>query len=384
MSRSAQTGCWTLCLAAVVFSACSCEGGKPPRVEKREWLPELLLALGETEATALGSVVSAAILSDGSVAVLDGMARSLRVADPAGAWAWTFGRRGAGPEEISDRPDAVLLLPTGELVLVDQGNARMTKLSAGGAVLDSWRLELPGVGRNWRSDGAEGFLHDTFTRPEVIVRRAPNSAVLDTLFRFEYPRPSLGTQARPLAPLFSPEGRWCLGPGGALVAAVSTEPVLHEVGPSGVRRELRLQNHRVALGASEKSRLLEIWQERLDFGDIPPRFAELIEVVMPERMPAMGHITCRPNGEIWVQRPPRLESMDPAVLAGGLMGGTGDRVWDRYRLDEGVLGSVRFPNVVRILGWGPEGAFLSVRRDPLGREILEKWRVSEERAGVRP
>lgn len=84
-----------------------------------------------------GRIADIEIGDDGSVFVLDGLNRTVRVFDQDGTEVRTFGRRGQGPGEL-ERPAKLLWGPYGNLWVLDLGNGRLTVFDPDGGLVATY------------------------------------------------------------------------------------------------------------------------------------------------------------------------------------------------------------------------------------------------------
>jgi hypothetical protein len=98
-----------------------------------------------------GRVVGFAVDSQGSIAVLDGMEKNVKLFDKTGAHIKTFGRDGSGPGEF-ETPAGILQDRTGRFWIVDPGNNRYTVFDADGAYVETRRRHrfINGMVFPWR------------------------------------------------------------------------------------------------------------------------------------------------------------------------------------------------------------------------------------------
>ena len=128
------------CTAAALLGGCD---DKPARPSVD--VPQL--ALTEVSrlqsATPFGRVADLEIGADGSVFVLDALARSVRVFDEDGRELRTLGRPGEGPGEFLG-PDRLLWGPEGNLWVLDLANGRLTEFTPGGDLMATYHpVDLP-------------------------------------------------------------------------------------------------------------------------------------------------------------------------------------------------------------------------------------------------
>lgn len=160
-----------------------------------EWRPERLVTLGElggfTGAPGpeeFGRVVSVLADEGGSIFVADGQAGDIRVFAPDGAFVRRLGRKGGGPGEIEGL-GRIAWLADDTLLVMDPGNARLTRLTAAGEDAGQWPwVRLSGTTR-FLFQGAPGELYVHTFRP----RRSADGGLDPVWVRYtsEGPRDSL-------------------------------------------------------------------------------------------------------------------------------------------------------------------------------------------------
>jgi hypothetical protein len=86
-----------------------------------------------------GEIVSLAMGPDGKIFVMDRQVPALRVYNPDGSYATTFGREGEGPGEYKQPDGGLNILSDGRVVLRDPGNARLQVYAPDGEPVGAWR-----------------------------------------------------------------------------------------------------------------------------------------------------------------------------------------------------------------------------------------------------
>jgi hypothetical protein len=90
-----------------------------------------------------GRIAGVVRFSDGRFAVGDAMSHSIRIFEPEGRFAGSFGRRGRGPGEFNGIT-GLLRIPGDSLVIVDSPN-RLTVLDPGGGLMGTSRFNPTGL-----------------------------------------------------------------------------------------------------------------------------------------------------------------------------------------------------------------------------------------------
>lgn len=106
--------------------------------------------LDASEEYEFGRISGVAVADDGSVAVLDALANTIRVYSEEGRYRYTIGRSGAGPGELA-RACCLAFDSDGQLWVRDGGNSRYSsyRLSAGGAHYVGQRRMAHGDVNRW-------------------------------------------------------------------------------------------------------------------------------------------------------------------------------------------------------------------------------------------
>jgi hypothetical protein len=119
----------------------------------KQWSAQRVLSLGENEGVTFGKISGLAVTPDGRLFVLDAMESRVHVFSAAGKLERTFGRRGAGPGELSNTA-AAILVSRGQLVVVDLLNQRVNLFAFDGTFVRSRRLSsTQGIPVAWAAAG---------------------------------------------------------------------------------------------------------------------------------------------------------------------------------------------------------------------------------------
>lgn len=107
----------------------------------QEWSARRVRAIGENEGLAFGRIAGIAWSPEGRLFVLDATESTVHVIAPDGKLERSFGKRGAGPGELSAYATD-LLVSRGEIVVVDYGNRRMNLFNTNGVFARSRPLDI--------------------------------------------------------------------------------------------------------------------------------------------------------------------------------------------------------------------------------------------------
>lgn len=367
------------------------------------------VAIGAEDAGAeyqFGRVAAATRLSDGGVAVFDGMANELRWFDADGRFVRRAGGRGGGPGEYQ-HVAWMRRLPGDSLVLHDMMAQRLTVLAPDGSVARSVnigaaagaapppsaegrgerRMTMTGLGR-YRVlapfgdgsllatvAGAPAMTEGRATRDSVVyLRLAPDGAVRDTIGTFAGDETQVSTTGgaggAPTSVMVGPppfgrttqvaaddSGFWLgttdryeigrFDAGGRLVRLVRrpVEPVPVTDADVAERKRLDLENMGT-VGAAQSAAFRRMVEARWEGAVIPPA------------MPAHGPMLAGADGRLWVR-----ETAPPADETPR---------WVAFRDDGTMLGTVALPPRFRALEFGADYV-LGVRRDDLDVERVELY-----------
>jgi hypothetical protein len=109
--------------------------------QTQQWTAQRVLRVGEEEGVSFGRISGVAAAPDGRFFVLDHAESRVHVFSPAGKLERTFGRRGAGPGELSAYAMNVFF-SRGQLLVVDPMNRRLNVFGLDGTFVRSRQLEM--------------------------------------------------------------------------------------------------------------------------------------------------------------------------------------------------------------------------------------------------
>jgi hypothetical protein len=170
-------------------------------VAAQQWTAQRTLLIGEDQGIAFGRIGGVAAAPDGRIFVLDAAESRVQVFSPTGKLERTFGRRGAGPGELSALPMGLFLLGN-QLAVIDALNQRVSLFDTQGTFVHSRPLSLTqGVPAGWAAAGNRlVYLARPINLPAQVAAQMGgikqhtvlsfdprNDAAPDTLFRMTLP-----------------------------------------------------------------------------------------------------------------------------------------------------------------------------------------------------
>lgn len=255
-------------------------------------------------------------LADGGVVVLNGGTSELRFFDSTGHHTRTFGRAGTGPGEFR-RPAGLLWFGADTLMVADYGTARISLVSAAGALLEA--ISLRGVfgggllgrladgsfvfsaGPGYSPGAQTGRRRD----PTHLVRVSREGSVLDTLGSFPGPETLVEGDAQRVMVTSAPFGRgtYFAVAGGRVFVGDNAEYRVR-VYADGRRLERIVQraHEPIALTAAEVDRE----KAQRTRSTTNQQFLAQLERMfqrdrLPETLPAHGRIAVDADGRLWVR-----------------------------------------------------------------------------------
>lgn len=277
-------------------------------------------------------VVSDVMAVDRDIYILDDMSGVVHAFALDGTFLRTLGRAGSGPGEIRRMSGARLAPgPPDSLVVMDYGNGRVhvfpRDVGVPRTIVPDGGVDLESV---WIADGVSGF-HEVdagVSGSGFVLRRSEQGAVEDTLVHIAgWAARPLGTQPRPLAPLYPPRVHWTRDAEGTLALGMDRGESVYRL--RGTRAAGTFEHGLRArpLTVEDRRALRDAWERRLALGDIPLGFARRIEVSFPEEMPRYAGLLSATGDTLLVQLPSVASDVDPEDLAGGVLAWMGGAEW---------------------------------------------------------
>lgn len=290
-----------------------------PRAEAPQWPVTRVATIqpgAMTDGMPFGRIADLEIGDDGSVFVLDGLNRTIRVFDQEGGEVRAFGRRGRGPGEL-EQPAELLWGPGGNLWVLDIGNGRLTAFSPAGDLLATYTpsdmptffplavgfagqdiLRWVGVTSPDPARPAAAWVETKVENEQVMPIRQSDLPFVEWPLLFKH---STSEISLVLPVPFSGEPLFAFGPAGQLWYAYSAEPQVHRWATSGdfdltVGRDLRP----TMVGAADREEALaraELDEVRSNLGQ-----AGIAEIsgLIPEARPFYAGLFLDDAGALWV------------------------------------------------------------------------------------
>ena len=307
---------------------------------------EHLLAIGQEGGApeySFGSVAGLDVLSDGTIAVLDGHAGEVRTFAPDGSFVRRIGRRGEGPGEISGEGALALVgVEPRDFLVPDVMTQALTVYSLDGEVVRSDRFDIQQLYvPEWRPTGdLEPVVRVSTPGAEAIARYSlvgAEGALGDTLAvaaRTPGMEASDGRQ-----PLWQDHLVWSFEKPDVVVSGWMFTPqfTVHRGGEAV--RTVSWEHEAARLTPEEQDVVLGIVASGMgtDAESMPAEFRAQLR--LPEQLPAMADIEVA-GDLVLVQRVRPVAAMDLRVIYTFKAAGFGARIWDVFSLDGDYLGEL--------------------------------------------
>lgn len=366
-TRSAARGRWFAAALLAAGGVGGCESGsddgrKPQReveagveavrhgglgdYERPAFAVERLLAIGQEGGApeySFGRVAGVDVLSDGTIAVLDGLAGEVRTFAPDGSFVRRIARPGEGPGEISGEGTlALVAVGPREFLLPDVMTQALNVFSLDGEVVRTARFDIQQIYiPEWRpTDDLQPVVRVSTPDAEVVARYSLGGAeggLADTLAvaaRAASLEASDGRQ-----PLWQDHLVWSFDKPDLVVSGWMFTPqfTIHRGGE--VVGTVSWEHEAARLTPEEQEMVLGIVASGMgtDAASMPDAFRAQLR--LPEQLPAMAGIEVA-RGLVLVQRVRPVADMDLRVIYTFKAAGFGDRIWDVFSLDGDYLGEL--------------------------------------------
>ncbi len=351
-----------------------------------------------------GNLVGVDASDDGRIVTLDQGAGRVRVFSAEGDLLHAFGRVGGGPGEISQAVQVttgVLVDETGSVVVPDLGNARISRFSLGGEVLDAAPFDMAAVGipilfardadrqvvAQFRTLSVPGqpTMGEGNGADDRIVRMDPVTGDFLPLARVRAGETfSFGAGGMPSFMIFAPEPVWAVLGDGRVATGVNHEYSLslHAASgsaeaPAAVESIVRRTVRSAPVTEGHKNEMRAVFRRSFEESGqpIPEEIVEQIvgSMEFAPTWPALAALLAGPDGTLWVQvvDAGRLDDLTPEALQSGAFG---SRNWDVFDAGGGYLGVVQVPEGFTALRFVAD-ALYGIHADDLGVQRVMRLRL---------
>lgn len=324
-----------------------------------------------------GVIRQAILLSNGNIAVADGLAAEIRVFDTGGGHLLTFGGRGEGPGEFTNL--WTIAESAGDsIAAVDAAGERISIFTSAGTFARSFAIpRIPGASFpnviGWLEDGP--FLIATRTRSpsrdtrdqstQLLYAADRHGEILGTLG--EFPGERLGGNGLGLA--FG--GRAVFATGGTLAwyGHSSRFELMGYDATGSLRRVVRLDRALRPVTDTDISRARAEVEEGLR-GMTGPAVERMLATEFASTHPVHEAILSDRVGNLWAERYRDQFAEDP-----------GPQVWDIFDADGRLAGQLEAPAGFRITAVGARSV-VGVHADSLGVETVRLYRLQRGSGGA--
>lgn len=356
------------------------------------WVVEEDLRIGTAEGEPeyqFGQIIGLDVDDEGRIYVMDQQAREVRVYGPDGRFMHSMGKAGSGPGELSPNAGPVFVGPDGTVTVPDLMNQRINLYSPLGEPTGSTPLQMTdGIPARWLKASNHDLIQQSmvmaFPGMEVepknlVLRRNPRGAVLDTLLVLPVGETVDFSSGQPRFRLFSPEAMWALTLDDRLIHGQNDEYRLKILSADGtIERIVEKPRERRPVTAGDQAafrRLIgKAWE---DAGMQPAMIENMMQGVnFAEYYPAYVNLLGGPEGTIWAQS---VQTPETVEQQGGTfdMQDMGGPTWDVFDADGHFLGMVRMPDRFTPMFFSSDQAYAvyGVQRDDLDVQYVARVRV---------
>ena len=334
-----------------------------------------------------GRIGDLAVMPNGNIAVIDQLARVVRVFDARGRFIRTIGRPGKGPGELSINSNGIYALPGDSLLVLDPGERRMTVFAPDGTVGRVTLLPPAPIGQGWLRlpDGrflmrglTIGRAEGRFTFWDALLAVQADGAATDTLFVFDHAKTDLGGPGRIRIQLIVNNPTWARLDDGRIAWTALDRSYVQVHDSTG--RLLSRISHAAWVAkpvtAADKAAMVELLRIKLKALGGDASFADSPQVEAPPVFPAISTVRAGPRGTIWVQLMGPVESIDHmAINARDRADFLGGSTWHVLDSSGRFRGAIELPPRFRIFRV-TDDALYGTARDDDGVERIVKLRLS--------
>lgn len=358
--------------------------------EDESWTVEQDLVIGTAEGEAhfqFGQISGLDVDADGRIYVMDQQASEVRVFDDDGAFVLAMGQAGAGPGELSQGAGPVFVGPGDTVAVPDIVQQRITRYTPTGETAASHPLPMTGgIAARWMEDRDHTLVQQAVVMQfpgqeeveprNLLLRRAPSGAILDTLLELPVSRTVSFAGGQPSITLFESEPMWAIDHEGRIYWGVNSEYSLKVHSADGELERILARDHErrpvTSSDQTEYRRIIEgLWRDQ---GMNAQALAMMSQALnFAEFYPAYANLMAGPGGTLWIQR---IQTPDEVMELGDAFDiqDMGSATWDVFDPDGRLLGAVRMPPRFNPLLF-QEDVIYGVLRDDLDVQYVARMRI---------
>lgn len=292
-----------------------------------------------------------------NIYVLDQQARRVRVFGPDGTYLREMGGTGSGPGELSQVTMGVMLTAGDTVLVVDAGQARITRYAPGGEAIASTPLDMgSGIPIRWdklpdlrlvnqvRSMSMQGQA-DAGPLEDLLLVRGSDGTVQDTIIELpagqSFQMGGGGMRIR----IFEPEPVWTLDQQGHVVFGMNSEYTLNVHDAEGaLTRLVRMPFERQPVTEDDKQAFTRFISEAWRNAGVPPAAMDqmMASLGFADHYPAFASLLGGPQNTIWVQH---VRTAAQVAESGGEFSAqdVGAADWDVLDAEGRFLGVLNLP-----------------------------------------
>lgn len=358
-------------------------------VESEGPLLEEDLRIGTAEGDPLyqfANIAGVDIDGSGRIYVLDQQGFRVRVYDAQGVHVSDLGRQGTGPGELSMFTAGVFVLPGDTVMVVDAGQARLTRFAPDGSSLGSTptpeamlplRWDRAPDGRIVQQVRLGVMPGSTEQKRDLLIVRSTSGAINDTIMELPVGGTiDLSGNSQAIR-LFESEPIWTIMSDGRVAFGMNSDyrVRLHDAEGS-LERVITMPFTREPVTETDRTELLNLIREAWTQAGIPPQALDRLNAMVQfaDHYPAFASMLGGPEGTLWVQHIRTAKQVKESGEEFDVQN-VGARDWDVFDANGRFLGAVTMPE--RFQPLRVHGAHMyGIWRDELDVPYVMRLRVS--------
>jgi hypothetical protein len=274
------------------------------------------LRIGTAEGDPLyqfASIAGVDIDGSGRIHVLDQQGFRVRVYDAQGKHVMDVGHQGTGPGELSQFTAGVFVLPGDTVMVVDAGQARLTRFAPDGTSLGSTptpeamlplRWDRAPDGRIVQQARLGVMPGSTEQKRDLLIVRGTSGAINDTIMELPVGGTiDLSGNSQAIR-LFESEPIWTImGDGRVAFGMNSDYRIRLHTGEGQLERVITMPFTREPVTETDRTELLNLIREAWTQAGLPPQAVDRVSsmVQFADHYPAFASLLGGPEGTLWVQ-----------------------------------------------------------------------------------